>query len=549
MPTETAQRLAALFAGNDAWHGVHGEPEWDEVKSKWGIRSTAKTLSGGANVEHWVQHLEGRCPLGVVPVRLDKSDSTERTVCRWGCGDVDDYGADVVAIVARVQQMGYPLVPCRSKSGGLHLFLFLKDWEDPAAVQAVLRDMMASLGHANAEVFPKQSHLVDERDKGSWIVVPYFGADYDGKLTAQRGVKPSGSDMTVEEFLAAAEDARTTTAEIRVKRAPRPAAQRANDGRTSGHGTRIPFGDGPPCLEYLAEHGVDPGGQNNALLMMGVYYKKADEQNWRARLERANMEYLRPPGRPDGVLSVIQSLTKKEYNYTCRAEPMRSFCNSRLCRGRTHGVGEGSEVPKISHLLQRQGHEKQWIVQVSGLRLTLTSMEFQEFRRFRLRALDAHPEGINFAPMKEADWSALVSAAMATVMDVETEEEQPEDVRSHHDFAEVFEAYTSNRAQARTVAELAGSRGKPWQDTEGLWGVASWWYIRMECFERAAREIDKTRYAWSRRYIVDRFKDMGAIPSKRQISNRDYSVWAFPPGTVRQLALPKPVREHGEEKI
>ena len=69
-------------------------------------------------------------------------------------------------------------------------------------------------------MFPKQTRLVDERDKGSWIVVPYFGGDFDGRLYHQRGVRPGGGDMTVEEFAAAAEAARTTTAEVRVRRAP-----------------------------------------------------------------------------------------------------------------------------------------------------------------------------------------------------------------------------------------------------------------------------------------------------------------------------------------
>ena len=180
----------------------------------------------------WQQHLDGERPLGVVPVRLD----VERTLCRWGCGDVDDYGADVVALVNLVARMGYPLVPCRSKSGGLHLFLFLREWEDPAAVQTVLRDMMASLGYADAEVFPKQTRLVDERDKGSWIVMPYFGGDFDGRLSMQRGVRPGGGDMTAEEFLDAAEAARTRTGEIKIvkprrKRSPRPEADAdAEDG-------------------------------------------------------------------------------------------------------------------------------------------------------------------------------------------------------------------------------------------------------------------------------------------------------------------------------
>ena len=549
IPTETASRFAAIFAGNDAWHGTHGEPTWDEVKSKWGIRGTienpcALTLHGAATIDHWQAHLDRKRPLGVVPARLAKD---KKTVCKFGCGDVDDYAVDIVALIVRVKQMGYPLVPCRSKSGGLHLFLFLKDWEDPAAVQAVLRDMLASLGHAGAEIFPKQSHLVDDRDKGSWIVMPYFGGDYGGKLAHQHGVKPSGSDMTAEEFLAAAEGAATSVADIRVQRTPRPRAAGA-DATTPHRGPQVPFGDGPPCLEYLAEQGVDAGGQSNTLMMMGMYFKKSHPATWREQLEQANSLYLRPPGSAEGLMSVLRSLEKKDYFYTCRAEPMRSFCNSRLCRGRTHGVGEGSEVPKIAHVLCRDGHEKQWIVQVSGIRLTLNTQDFQEFRRFRLRAMEATPP-INFSPMKEADWSALVSAAMETLMDVEPLAQQSPDVHPHRDFQEMFQAYTTNRATARRVEELGIARGKPWQDTEGVWGLPGWWYVRMTCFLRAATETDKNRYSWGRTYVRDRFEEMGGVCGEREISGQDFAVWGFPPGVVRQLALPAPVREHKEEKV
>ncbi len=207
------ERFAALLVGHGNASGTHGIPTWDEDKGKWAIKSTARTLKEGATLAYYAQHLAGTRPLGIVLTRADLT-------CSWGCGDIDDYDLDTLALVAKIEQLRYPLIPVRSKSGGIHLFLFLREPEPAAAVQARLRDMMASLGHAGAEVFPKQVQLVHERDKGNWIVIPYFGGDFGGKLKMQAGLKRAGGEMTLGEFLRAAEAARTATAEIKVK-APR----------------------------------------------------------------------------------------------------------------------------------------------------------------------------------------------------------------------------------------------------------------------------------------------------------------------------------------
>jgi hypothetical protein len=100
---------------------------------------------------------------------------------------------------------------------------------------------------------------------------------------------------------------------------------------------------GPPCLQYLAEVKVQRVGQNNALLMMGVYFKRANPEDWRARLEVAAGIHLDPPGDAEAVQGVIRSLEKKDYLYTCRAEPMVSCCNSKVCRTREFGIGVGDE--------------------------------------------------------------------------------------------------------------------------------------------------------------------------------------------------------------
>ena len=126
-----AERLLKLFAGSERAHGTHGEPD-PPLNGKYGIKKTAKTLEGAATVELWEQHLAGTRPLGVIPIRGDGT-------CSWGSIDVDQYDADLLPLIRRVEEIKLPLVPCRSKSGGLHLFLLLRAAVPCGEVIAALR--------------------------------------------------------------------------------------------------------------------------------------------------------------------------------------------------------------------------------------------------------------------------------------------------------------------------------------------------------------------------------------------------------------------------
>ena len=67
----------------------------------------------------WKQHLEGKVRLGLKPeLGLD---------CLWGCIDVDpnnykDYSEK--KYVEIIKKYNLPFVPVKSKSGGLHIFVF-----------------------------------------------------------------------------------------------------------------------------------------------------------------------------------------------------------------------------------------------------------------------------------------------------------------------------------------------------------------------------------------------------------------------------------------
>ena len=162
--------------------------------------------------------------------------------------------------------------------------------------------MAAQLGVAGSEIFPKQVEvLADRGDMGNWIVMPYYGDTFGGKLREQVGLRKTGAELTVDQFLKLAEERKVDPRwiEERAKIAPRPsvASKKAKTGNTATDAGG-PFSDGPVCLQTLVENGgARRGGQNNALLsMMGIYFKRKNPDGWKKDLDYANQHYLTPAG-------------------------------------------------------------------------------------------------------------------------------------------------------------------------------------------------------------------------------------------------------------
>src|SRR5262249_10310861 len=150
----------------------------------------------------------------------------------------------------------------------------------------------------------------DRGDAGSWMCMPYFGGDFGGKLKMQHGIKKHGEDMTLTEFLAAAEKKLTTVADLKAAAAK---VEAGVGGRTSnkpkrGDGAAPPagdFSDGPPCLQRLTQQPMEEG-RKRTLFMMALYYWKSDRDNWEARVGEANQKFFRPPLSPEEVSGITR---------------------------------------------------------------------------------------------------------------------------------------------------------------------------------------------------------------------------------------------------
>lgn len=507
---ELAEKFLALFAGYEDAHGTHGEPRREPESLKWIIKSSAETLREPVTVELWQAHLEGERPLGVMPIRPDGT-------CLWACIDYDQYDVNILDIIKRVNGAKLPLVPCRSKSGGLHLFLFLREPQEAALVQSVLRDVSAALGISGSEIFPKQTRMLVERgDLGSWMVMPYFGDTFGGKLQEQVGLRETGAELTAEEFLRmAAKCAVTDPSSLAPTRPPVRPAQPGEEAR------KEPFSDGPPCLQHMARTGIERGGQDNALFMVGLYLIRKYPADWKEKLEEYNNRHFRPPVKAEDVAAKIRSLEKKEYEYTCSVEPMASHCDARTCRRRRYGVGSMADFPDISGLSVLDADPAIWFVDVDGQRLEMSTPELQRYDRFHAVAMERLHRC--YMPLKHETWTKIVAAAMQSVEVLPVSE----DVTLRARFLELAEEFCTNRQSGTRREDLMV--GKPWLDEEG-----GRHYFRLRDLEKfMEREGHK---GMRRGEMTNLIKKLGGENAQLAISGHNRNVWWMPSEAFKAAA-------------
>ena len=315
-------KFKAIFSGLDIAYGTY------VIKGERGDgkqNGQATVVRQPPTDELWERHLSGIEPsLGIIPIRADNS-------CIWGCIDIDQYPLDHGKLVQKIASLSLPLVVCRSKSGGAHCFLFVREPIPARDMQAYLKACAALLGEAGREIFPKQSEiLVDRGDTGNFLNLPYFSGDAGTRYA----VNPDGTAATLDEFFALYEAA-VQTAPLQFPDTPKVAEAAVKDG--------------PPCLQALCSQGFPEGTRNNGLFNIGIYLKQATPSAWEDKLIEHNLKYFSPPLPNNEAQIVIKQLNKKDYRYKCKDAPLNSFCNSGLCRTRKYGIGgHGPDSPTLS---------------------------------------------------------------------------------------------------------------------------------------------------------------------------------------------------------
>ena len=276
------ERFKNIFDGLDRAHGVTvvGESNGDGNKVKGKSFVKRETVTD----DLWQKHLDGLESLGVIPINDDNK-------CKWGCIDIDSYAEfDHKKLINKIAQFKLPLIVCRSKSGGAHVFLFTEDYVSASLMQDKLNEIRSVLGYGGSEVFPKQRELKSKDDTGNFLNLPYFNCGQ----TTRYAFMENGEAASIDAFFELHE--RYKQQDISKIKIERP---------------ETPFSDGPPCIELMAQNKIGEGGRNNALFHYGVYAKQKWPENWKSKVIVFNETAMEQPLSDTEVSIITKQHDKK----------------------------------------------------------------------------------------------------------------------------------------------------------------------------------------------------------------------------------------------
>ena len=134
---EKAQKFIELFAG---FSRAHGQTEVMDSQKNGKQQAKSFIVREPLTVELVQMHLEGKKGVGSIPI-------DENNQCLFGALDIDEYDLDLVKLFKKIKQLKLPLTVCRSKSGGAHLYIFLKEKVSATELRDRLSEFASALGY------------------------------------------------------------------------------------------------------------------------------------------------------------------------------------------------------------------------------------------------------------------------------------------------------------------------------------------------------------------------------------------------------------------
>lgn len=467
-----------------------------------------------ASLDDFQKHLDGVLGLGLPPIHSD-------CTCRWGVVDVDKYEGNLEDLVPRIYSI-FPFVVCaRSKSGGLHIYLFVDEPVPAKDLVAQLRRIASHLGYANQELFPKQTAVStdsDHPDCGNWINLPYFG----GELATNYVFNKQGDAI----------DSITGFAEfVSRRRTPLKAIEQYNPPEMEG----ALFADGPPCLEIIWANGVAEN-RNISLLNAATYLKKKHETGWEDELRKLNHK-MADPLPENEVDNIIKSQKKKEYKYQCQTCPLKNFCNSKECSSRPYGIPDTGPLTGNRSLTKLETIPPRWFLDLDvhdqPVRISLSTEELHSPRLFQKRCLEV----ADFMPVipSAAKWRRDINEMThpKNITRITVPKEDTPVGRLRELMSEFFQHSPSENARENLL------RGTIYKESDKI-------MFRLSDLERHL-DVHKFKGMNGPQIVAALKNEFGAASSQEWVDGRSIRVWSVSDMYFDKPAEPKKYNEHIEQ--
>ena len=278
------------------------------------------------------QHLDGTKSIGIQPCNDDG-------LARFGAIDIDPKiykNLDIKYYLDIIQEKQLPLIPIKSKSGGLHLYVFTKKFVKAKTIKDFLEEVLFLFKlPINTEIFPKQTKLGDDTDgnklNGNFINLPYFGK------TERVAIDPSGKEIPFAIFLNCIELNKQTAEQLK----------NISDNiiKKELTGGAEEFKDGPPCLEILSKNKMKDG-RDRFLYNYMVFAKKKYSDDWKNKVLQAGRNYFEfnATWTDDHIKMKIKQWEKETKGHTCSDELLAPVCVKSECVKRKFGIISDKKV-------------------------------------------------------------------------------------------------------------------------------------------------------------------------------------------------------------
>tara|TARA_R110000823_G_scaffold44217_15_gene114668 strand:- start:361 stop:1887 length:1527 start_codon:yes stop_codon:yes gene_type:complete len=480
-----AKEFHSLFEGSDLARGTFN---LDATQTKVKKKGTASVVRIPATIEHWQNHLDGKTGVGIIPINSFNK-------CKWGAIDIDSYDVNHKELATKLKENKIPAVVGRSKSGGAHVWVFIKSYIEAEDMQERLMELASALGYAGSEVFPKQKTILAERgDTGNFLNMPYHGGD----KTMRYAFDSKGEGLSVNEFLGIAKGSMITPSKFKGLDLTLGSSKEA-------------LKSGPPCLNRLCGQGFPSGTRNNGLFNLGIYAKMFDGDNYESLIHKYNMDYLDPPLNSNEVSIIIKQLQKKDYFYKCDDQPLQSFCNKEVCKTQKYGVGPAGVTNSLSSLTKIDGDPPIWLMNVDSERLELSTTALTTQAQFARECVAQ----INKFPVQVSQraWQTRIQILLDNVTIIEV----PPDATLKGQFEELLYVFGADRAKGDDKQDILSGNC--------VW-IEGRVYFQVKDIKRHLQANDFPHFDSNK--IVLTLQELEAEKKFWKVKGRGVHVWSLP---------------------
>jgi len=287
-------------------------------------------------------HLHGKKSIGIQPC-------DDNGLACFGAIDIDPKvykDLDIKKYLDIIQEKELPLIPIKSKSGGLHLYLFTKEFVKAKIIKDFLEQVLFLFKlPITTEIFPKQTKLGSDTNgnkvNGNFINLPYFNK------SERVALDPSGKEMSLDLFLKVVEINKADIEKLE---------NISNDLiRKELTGGAEEFKDGPPCLEILSKNKMKDG-RDRFLYNYMVMAKKKYPDNWGKMVLKAGRNYFEfdQIWTDDYIEKKIKHWEKQEKGHTCHDDLLAPVCIKSECVKRKFGIISDKKInwPLMTNLIK-----------------------------------------------------------------------------------------------------------------------------------------------------------------------------------------------------